>query len=126
GRIDEAFAYFRRLSQAYVDMGNKKFAALVLSKEAYEAVRYRDLDYARSIRERSLALSEEAGDLYGQAWSSWEMGEIYRVGGDLPGARQWYERARELFEAVEDSSGFTFYYRALGDLALATGAYAQA
>jgi predicted ATPase/serine/threonine protein kinase/DNA-binding SARP family transcriptional activator len=126
GRIDEAFAYFRRLSQAYVDMGNKKFAALVLSKEAYEAVRYRDLDYARSIRERSLALSEEAGDLYGQAWSSWEMGEIHRVGGDLPGARQWYERARTLFEVVEDSSGFTFYHRALGDLALATGAYNQA
>ncbi|HSM59080.1 MAG TPA: protein kinase [Candidatus Sulfomarinibacteraceae bacterium] len=126
GEVDKAFPYYRRMSDTYAGMGHKQVASMVLSKESYEAVRYRDLAYAQEIRERSLAMARQVGDLYSEAWNTWEMGEIFRVGGDAARARRWYERARTMFVAFGDDSGATFYHRGLGDLALAAGDYQEA
>ncbi|MBE2220557.1 MAG: protein kinase [Anaerolineae bacterium] len=117
GRFEEAFSSYRKTSDAYLEMGITRLAAQVLSKESYEAVRYSTLEHALETRERSLAISQEWGDTWAVAWCLWEMGEIYRVLGDLAAARSWYDKARTVFDEVGDRSGYIFYHRGLGDIA---------
>jgi predicted ATPase len=126
GRFEEAFSSYRKTSDAYLEMGITRLAAQVLSKESYEAVRYSTLEHALETRERSLAISQEWGDTWAVAWGFWEMGEIYRVQGDLAVARRWYDKARAAFDEVDDPSGYIFYYRGLGDIAQIQGDFAEA
>jgi tetratricopeptide (TPR) repeat protein len=114
------------MSQIFSKMGHKRIAAYALSKESFEALRYDEIEHARETREQSLNLSRDVQDIFGEAWSSWEMGEIHRVAGDLITARVWYDQARVLFEKFQDSNGFTYYHRGLGDIALANGEYNEA
>jgi tetratricopeptide (TPR) repeat protein len=93
----------------------------VISRESYEAVRYSDLEYALRLRERGLALSLESGDRFDEAWDRWEMGEVLRVMGRPEEARRWYEHSRIIFDELDFEVGLSFYYRGLGDLALAGG-----
>lgn len=121
GEFEAFFKYFNEISTTYIKMGYKRVAAYSLSKESTEALRYSDIEHARQTRERSLDLSREVDDIFGEAWSTWEMGEIYRVANEIEEARQWYEKARVLFNKVGDPYGLTFYHRGLGDIALTTG-----
>jgi serine/threonine protein kinase/DNA-binding SARP family transcriptional activator len=125
GNVAAALRHYRRMSEAYAQMGHRRYATM-LSKESYEALRYGDPEHARRTREQALALAHEAGDLFVEAWCTWEMGEILRVTGDPIGARQWFERSRVLFEKFADKTGETFYYRGLGDLAYAQDDHRQA
>ena len=59
------------------------------------------------------------GDIFSEAWSLWELGEIYRVMGEHDKARSCYEDHKALLDRFEDPNGITFYHRGLGDLALA-------
>jgi predicted ATPase len=126
GRFEEAFRSYRQTSETYLTMGIPRLAAQVLSKESFEAVRYSTLEHALETRQRSLALSEEWGDTWAVAWSNWEMGEVYRVMGDLAAARDWYDKARVAFDQVNDRSGYIFYHRGLGDIAHMQGNFAEA
>jgi tetratricopeptide (TPR) repeat protein len=54
------------------------------------------------------------------------MGEILRVAGDFGAAKAQYERARDLFEEVNEVNGVIFYHRGLGDIAQAQGDYSEA
>jgi tetratricopeptide (TPR) repeat protein len=123
GEYETAFGYLRRMRQAYADRSLQSDA---LSRESYEALRYSTIDHAKETREQTLALVREAGDDFNVAWSTWEMGEIYRVAGDYLTARQWYEQARVSFEKAQDKSGSIFYHRGLGDIAHALGDYGEA
>jgi tetratricopeptide (TPR) repeat protein len=123
GEYEMAFGYLRRMRQAYADRSLQSDA---LSRESYEALRYSTIDHAKQTREQTLALVREAGDDFSLAWSAWEMGEIYRVAGEVVTARQWYEQARVLFEKAQDKSGNIFYHRGLGDIAHALGDYGEA
>ena len=125
GSVAAALRHYRRMSEAYAQMGHWRYTTM-LSKESYETLRYGDPQQAKRTREEALVLAREAGDLFVEAWCTWEMGEIVRVTGDLSAARQWFERSRPLFEQFTDKTGVTFYYRGLGDLAYARGEYRQA
>jgi len=126
GDIEAAFRYLRQMSQTFAQRGHPIAAAVGLSRESYEALRYSSIDHARQTREQSLALARENGDVFGEAWYLWEMGEIERFGGDYAAARQWYEQARELFEKLGVKRELGFYHRGLGDIAQALGDYAEA
>lgn len=126
GEFEQAFTHYRHMIEAYARMGRKRLVADTLSKASFEAVRYGDLEYARESRQQTLALAQEVGDLFNEGWSSWEMGELLRVGGDLLGAREWFEKAQLLFRRFEDRTGYTFYHRGIGDIALARGDYLEA
>jgi hypothetical protein len=54
------------------------------------------------------------------------MGEAYRVMGNYPAARRWFEQAYSIFLKVHEPIGNIFNYRGLGDLALAGVDYATA
>ena len=62
----------------------------------------------------------------GLAWATWEMSEIKRIGGDLVGAREELEKARLLFESVDDPTIPVFLQRSLGDIAQMSGDYLTA
>lgn len=126
GQPEEAFHHYREMSQEYLTRGYRAMASGIISKESYEALRYGTLSHARRRREESLALARAANDLFREAWSTWEMGELERVAGDYQAAVSWFERARELFARFGDQTGLAFYYRGLGDTALARGDYAEA
>ena len=126
GEHKAAFRYYRAMREAYQQRGYKQVTAAVLSKESYEALRYMDGDYALKTREESLQIVRQIGDTYGEAWNTWELGEIQRVLGELGVARQNFERARKIFTELSEWSGLIFYYRSLGDLALAGHDYALA
>jgi predicted ATPase/DNA-binding SARP family transcriptional activator len=126
GHFEDAFQSFEQIFDAYKQLGYLGWAAAVKSKESFEALRYSDLEHALRTREESLAIALQVQDKFVESWSSWEMGEIFRVMGDLLQARTWYEKAHVLFEKREDSTGMTFYQRGLGDIALAEGRWEEA
>jgi tetratricopeptide (TPR) repeat protein len=119
GDYEAAFQYYREIREAYLQRGQKRIAAYALSFESLQALRYSTIEHARQTREQSLRLSQEVGDPFGEAWSTWEMGESHRVAGEYDTARLKFERAKEMFANVDDSNGLIFYYRGLGDIALA-------
>ncbi len=126
GELEQAFHCYRVMIEPYVDMGHKAAMANRLSKESYEAVRYGDLEHARRLREQTLSLTQEIGYVHLEAWSTWEMGELQRVAGDLRSAKEWFERSRNIFDRLQDESGLIFYHRGLGDIAQALGNYTEA
>lgn len=126
GDYDRAFKYYQRIRNKYLQRGQKRIAAYALSFESMQALRYSDIQHARDTREESLLLSQGVDDQFGEAWSTWEMGEIERVAGNYKEALRWFENARLLFTNVNESNGLIFYHRGLGDIALAERAYSQA
>lgn len=117
GEFETAFRHYQAMNQAYEEKGATRAAAHMLSKESYEALRYSDIDHARRTRQRRLAFAREVGDIFSEAWSLWELGEIYRVMGERDKARSYYEDHKALLDRFEDPNGVTFYHRGLGDLA---------
>jgi tetratricopeptide (TPR) repeat protein len=121
GDLSASFDYFHKMTDSLLHSGKIRQAISVISRESYEAVRYGSLEYALRLRERSLALSEQSGDRYLEAWDHWEMGELFRVMGRGEEARRWYEQSRVIFDEIGNNNGQSFYYRGLGELALAGG-----
>jgi predicted ATPase/DNA-binding SARP family transcriptional activator len=126
GEPDVSLQYLRDMGEFLVQRGRLQLATMAISRLSYEAVRYGDLDEALRIREYSLESSQRFQDDFLIAWDYWEMGEIYRVKGELRAARQWFDRSIAHFEKEGASIGNTFYLRGMGDLALAEGNYMQA
>lgn len=126
GSFQEAFDNCQQLAQAYFDLGLWQYAVTALSKQSYEQVRYGDLSEALRLREQCLDITREIGPEYQFGWNYWEMGEIMRVMVRLEDAADWYERSRVIFEKYDDYAGASFYYRGVGDLALAAQDYQAA
>jgi tetratricopeptide (TPR) repeat protein len=62
-----------------------------------------------------------ASDMHGIAWSTWEMGDLERVAGNIDLAQNLFDQSWNLFEGVNDPNGFIFCQRGLGDVAQARG-----
>jgi DNA-binding SARP family transcriptional activator/predicted ATPase len=123
--FEEGFRCLREMARAYLERGHKKMAASVFSKESYEALRHSDIQHALRAREESLVLARETGDDLYEPWYVWELGEIYRVSGDYTNARLHFDKAMSMFTDDLNEIGYVFYHRGLGDLAYATGDYAE-
>ncbi|UCF29470.1 MAG: NACHT domain-containing protein, partial [Chloroflexota bacterium] len=121
GDYEAAFQYYDKVSEQYIQRGQKRIAAYALSFESIQALRYSTIEHARQIREHSLHLSRDVRDTFGEAWSIWEMGEIDRLAGEHESACLNYDRAKEMFTQVKDNNGEIFYLRGMGDLALDSG-----
>lgn len=121
--LDEMLAMSRRV-------GNYRLEVWTLSWDSIYALRYHSVERALGKRQAAMVIAEEFDLVYDQAWCAWEIGEIYRVmtlldeGPELNralSARQWFERARPLFEQIDDDMGLAYYHRGMGDLALMRG-----
>lgn len=126
GDYTSAFQYFHSIRQRQEDIGDKTGVAFALSEESMQALRFSSLDHARQTRLESLSAFQEVNSANGVAWSTWEMGEVYRVASDLANAREWFEKARVLFEDLGDPTSPIFTERGLGDIAQMAGDYPTA
>lgn len=126
GETTAALQCLHQMAETLRERGRTRLATMALSRESYEMVRYGDLEEALRLRRMSLELSQRFDDPFNIAWDYWEMGEVYRVMDDRIRAREWYERARTRFVAAAADIGHSFYFRGLGDLALADGDFVAA
>lgn len=126
GEHESVFQNFRDAKKAFSEVGHIIGAAIASSSESIHALRYSDIQHARRTRQESLALYQEAGNALGIAWSYWEVGEINRVAGDLLGAKEGFEKARILFENLDDPTSPIFIQRGLGDISQAIGDFNEA
>lgn len=125
GNFQAAFHHYRQMTDAYITRGYRGEAIHSLSKESYEALRYSEPEHAQQTRQRCLLLARESGDGFAEAWSTWEMGEIYRVSGAYDEARRWFEDAKICFDKLKEPAGYTFYHRGLGDIARSLAHYQE-
>ncbi|MDT8304745.1 MAG: tetratricopeptide repeat protein [Anaerolineae bacterium] len=126
GDVDAAFAHYRTMTETALAHGSSSLAGDMLGKESYEAARYGRLELALETKRLALTHARAAGDIFTEAWTTWEMGELCRLRGELDEAVVWYERSRPLFAQYGDQTGYSFYYRGLGDVAAARGFHAVA
>jgi tetratricopeptide (TPR) repeat protein len=121
GKIDQAFHAFAEQRRYSEKTGNRRILGTDLSWESLQASRYRELDYAMELRKRSLEIAIEVGNQNDIAWHTWEMGEIYRLMGDLTHARKYFQEAYPVFELIQEVTGLGFYHRGMGDIAMMEG-----
>jgi predicted ATPase/DNA-binding SARP family transcriptional activator len=127
GQFAAAFKCFERIARICFEHGHVQDAVGALSKESFEMVRYGDLEEARRIRQQCIDAIEVIGPEYQVGWNYWELGEILRVMGRSQEAAGWYEKAHKAFESFSaDNVWKIFYFRGLGDIALAGGDMASA
>jgi DNA-binding SARP family transcriptional activator/predicted ATPase len=126
GKIDQAFHAFEELRCFNEKTGNRRMLGTDLSWESMAASRYARLDYALETRLKSLEIAQEVGNLNDIAWHTWEMGEIYRLMGDLGSASKYYHEAVLLFEKINDVNGLGFYHRGCAEIAILQGNWLEA
>ena len=121
GKINQAFHAFEELRQYNEKIGSRRILGTDLSWESLQVSRYGDLEKALELRERSLAIAKEVGNQHDTAWATWELGEIYRLMGNLDLASKYFQEASPAFESMQEFIGLGFYHRGLGDVALING-----
>lgn len=126
GQIPEAFHAFEVTRSFNEKSGNRAILSHDLSWESLSVSRYGKLEDAMVLRRRSLDLAIELDNLHEVAWHTWELGEIYRLMGDLEQAKFHYEAAHPQFVSQNDSLGKGFYHRGYGDIAMSEGKWAKA
>ncbi len=126
GKFEQAFEAYEIIRRFNEKMGNLRLLDTNLSWESLAVSRYGELDYALDLRQRSLEVAVEVGNQNDIAWHTWELGEIYRLMGDVEQAKQYYQAALPLFEHIGEDNGMGFYQRGLADMAAMSGDWEQA
>ncbi len=126
GDIEQAFHAFEMTKRFSEKTGNRRIIGLDLSWESLATSRYGSLNEALELRKKSLEIATEVGNQSDIAWHTWELGEIYRLMGDVQQAKGYYQQAYPQFENIQDNLGLGFYHRGYGDIALMLGNWAEA
>ena len=126
GKIDQAFNACEELRHFSEKVGNRRMLGIDYSWESLQVSRYGKLDYALELRKKSLEIAIEVKNQNDIAWHTWELGEIYRLMGELEQAKKYYQEALPLFEKLQDHLGLGFYHRGYGDIALMVGNWEEA
>jgi tetratricopeptide (TPR) repeat protein len=126
GDFDKAFAGYKEIAETHAEHGLITRQVSALSKESYEKARHGDLEEAIQIRRTCIEIILTTDLVYQHAWNYWEMGELLRVRGDDKAASEWYERAYQIFDQEQDSIGRSYYFRGMGDIAVAKKNYESA
>ena len=126
GKFAQAFQAYEQIRQFNEKMGNRRLLGVDLSWESMAVSRYGDLEYALELRRRSLEIAIEVGNQSDIAWHTWELGEIYRLMGNLKQANKYYQEAQPIFEKIGEFNGLGFYHRGLGDIARENGDWEEA
>lgn len=122
-RAAEAYAEQYRLLE---QIGNRRVLGWGYHWESLYASRYSKYEHALETRQRCISYFEIAGTGSDLCWARYEMGEIYRIYGQMNKAREYFELSRADFDRWEIPLGQGYYQRSLGDMAMQAGAYAQA
>lgn len=126
GHYEAAIAAFEACRRLFVRLGDRFYRISVLSWESLCAVRAGDLVRAWELRRSCLQEAIDEGEHLNIGWSTWEMGELYRLEGDWEAARRCYEESLALLKGGHFVRSETFFERGMGDLELALGRSHQA
>lgn len=126
GDFNALFATFQETYRQHLARGDLLGASSVLSMESFNASLYSSLEHTRRLCLQRLEITRQAGEGPAYAWACYGMGDVERLAGDELSALSWYEQARLHFARNPDPQAEAFLQGALGELALAREAYAQA
>ena len=118
GDIDQALLALEELRALAENTGNQRLLGETLAWKSRVLGRYGSLEQALEIGKIGLELAVKAGIQNDIAWHAWELGDIYRLIGDMHSAREYYQQALPFFEAIQDYVGLGFYDRGMGDIAM--------
>jgi predicted ATPase/DNA-binding SARP family transcriptional activator len=126
GEPAQAFEILHEIHQQFEQVGNIRFLSQSLLWETLHAIRYSSFEHALDTGQRSLELAKKVGTQTDITWSSFELGETYRVFGEPLKANPFYEQAYRSFAKMNYVQGLGFYERAQGDFALQEARYEDA
>ncbi len=126
GHFGEAFDLFHEAQHIFRQSGFRGQEIDCVHNESILALRYGTIEHARRTRQYCLEVNEQLGLALSVAWSKWELGDIERVDGHVERARALYQEAYRGFLTHDVPFGIAYYHRGLGELALATGDFAEA
>jgi len=118
GDIDQALMALEEIRALAENTGNQRLLGETLAWKSRVLGRYGSLDLALESGKTGLELAKKINLHNDIAWHAWELGEIYRLMGDVGSAREYYQQALPFFEGIQDYVGLGFYYRGLGDIAM--------
>jgi predicted ATPase/DNA-binding SARP family transcriptional activator len=126
GQPEKGFEAYHEMQRIFERLGDKRMKGLSLYWESMWAVRYSTFEHALEARQRSTDQYKNYGSQPYQFWNIFEMGEIFRIFGKTKKAQEFYEEAGIYFERIHYVLGQAYYQRALGDIAMQEGRYADA
>ncbi len=126
GHLQKGFSEYREMRRIFSDLGNRQMVGQSLSWESLWLMRYGEKSQAIESRQKSLAYNNLHGRQTDVYWDMYELGEVYRVFGELEDAKEMYEEARINFKRVQTLLGLAYYERALGDISICEGRYKDA
>jgi tetratricopeptide (TPR) repeat protein len=126
GRPAEGFKALHEMQRVFEQIGDQHMLAVGLHWESIWAARYSTYEHSTETRQRSTDLSQKSRNQTIYFWNLYEFGEIHRIFGNFPKALEYYEEAHHYFERINLLLGLGYYQRALGDLAMQVGRYAEA
>ena len=100
GDADEAYAQFEKVLKIARELGDLRIIGRASGAMAYSSFMKSDYEAAIGPLEESMEFSRRAGDQFHVGDSLQSMGQVYRMMGDLPGARRYYHQALDLHEEV--------------------------
>jgi len=78
------------------------------------------------VRLRGLELAGKLGNQSDATWQMFELGDVYRISGELEKAMELYEQAKANFEKMNLFLGLGYYQRGFGDIAMQQARYHDA
>ncbi len=121
GDIDRTLLICEEVKPIAENIGNWRLLAEIYAWQSRALTRYGKLEDALETGKTSLELAYEISHAHDIAWHTWELGEVYRLMGDLQQARAYYQQALPFFESISDFVGLGFYHRGLADIAMMQG-----
>jgi len=118
GEIEKGFEFLHDTQNTFERIGNMRSLVSSLNWEGLYAIRYSTWEHTLKVRLRGLELARKLGNESDPAWQTFELGDVYRISGDLEKALELYEQAQANFEKMNLVLGLGYYQRALGDIAL--------
>jgi len=126
GQYRQSIQQYQAALELYAGVGELKLVASMYSWQSIAAARLGDLALAFSLRQKSLEEFRRINDAGGTAWACWELGELQRIQGNLPAARESYEAALTIFQDHQMKQGVGYYHRGRGEVAFGQGDLAAA
>jgi predicted ATPase/tetratricopeptide (TPR) repeat protein len=126
GDREESFYSLQKQREISRKLGHRRVLGFNYSAESQLALRYSNFEHALEARLTASKYLEEAGVQTDIAWNIWELGEVYRVGGDSEKAARHFDKSYAIFKQLRHTLGIAFYHRGYGEIALSHGEFSEA
>lgn len=121
GLSEQGFDIYHETQRVLERVGNWRMLSINLHWESLHASRYSTFEHSLRTRQRNLELVQKTQNQTDYYLGLLELGEIYRIFGDMQKARSVFEEAYPGLQRMNLVLGMGYYERAYGDMALEDG-----